>query len=488
MAKKDMNRLNKKIKTAISLPDLGKARNRRLDISERAYNHEIKNFGNGKTYHVRTYGCQGNVRDGEHMAGLLEAMGYTFEEEAEKADVLLLNTCAIREGSEDKIWGYVGKIATVKKQRPDMIFGICGCMPQEEKVIENILSKYHHVDIVFGTHNIDKLPTLVKDASLEKDTIVYVSSDNAEVIENLPSKRTSDVKAFVNVMFGCDNFCSYCIVPYTRGKERSRSSEEILKEVNNLIERGYKEITLVGQNVNDYGLDRKDDVKFPRLLELVAQTNIARVRFTTSNPWNFCDETIDMIAKYENIMPHVHLPMQAGSDEILKRMKRQNTKQDYLDLYNKLKSKVEGISITTDIIVGFPGETRKDFEETLDLVRKCQFDGAFHFVFSPREGTPAALFEATESYDTYLAWLQELMDEVNIMTKDNNIKWEGNTVEVLVEGPSKKNKDVWSGYTPHGKLVNFTGGKDLVGKLVNVKVLSGKSYTLDGEFLDIKSN
>ena len=351
---------------------------------------KFKKIGVGKTYYVKTYGCQMNVHDTENIKAILEEMGFKENDDMEKSDLILLNTCAIRENAHNKVFGMIGRLKHLKEDRPGIITGVCGCMAQEEVVVDEILNKFKFLDFVFGTHNIDELPAILYEAISKNKTFIDVKSIEGDIVEDMPVKRDSKYKAFVNIMYGCDKFCTYCIVPYTRGKQRSRRIEDIIKEVESLKKDGYKEVTLLGQNVNAYGKDLNLDYDMSDLLELVAKTGIERVRFVTSHPWDFTDKMIDVIGKYPNIMPYIHLPLQSGSDRILKLMGRRYTKESYLELFDKIKKAVPNASITTDIIVGFPGENDDDFLETLDVVNKCKYDSAFTFIFSPREGTPAA--------------------------------------------------------------------------------------------------
>ena len=442
----------------------------------------LKNIGLGKTYFIKTYGCQMNVHDSENIKAILEDMGFNESETFEKADLILLNTCAIRENAHNKVFGMIGRIKHLKEQRPEVIAGVCGCMAQEEGVVSEILSKYKFLDIVFGTHNIHELP-LVLEKHLKKGKLeVEVYSCEGDIIEDMPVKRDSKYKAWVNIMYGCDKFCTYCIVPYTRGKQRSRNPRDIIKEVENLKKDGYKEVTLLGQNVNAYGKDLDINYDMSNLLADVAQTKIDRVRFVTSHPWDFTDEMIDTISKYENIMPYIHLPLQSGSNKILKLMGRRYTKESYLKLFKKIKDTIPNASITTDIIVGFPGETKEDFEDTIDVVNICKFDSAFTFIFSPREGTPASKMKddiETKEKEERLYKLNEL---VNKYSKEANEKYLGKKVKVLLEGKSSKENSLM-GYTDTMKLVNVKGSTDLIGKIVDVKIVDVKSFSMDGEIV-----
>ena len=442
--------------------------------------NKLSKIGLNKTYHIITYGCQANVRDSETIAAILEDMSFTRVDSMEEADLILLNTCAIRENAHNKVFGMLGRIKHLKETKPNIITAIGGCMTQEESVVNELEDKMKWVDVVFGTHNIHNLPKLISESIDKNEQIVEVYSKEGEIIENLPVKRDNKFKAFVNIMYGCDKFCTYCIVPYTRGKQRSRRKEDILDEVNDLIKSGYQEVTLVGQNVNAYGKDLDNYITFAELLEEVAKTNIPRVRFVTSHPWDFTDNMIDVIAKYDNVMPYIHLPLQSGSDRILKLMGRRYTKESYLELFNKIKSKIKNVSVTTDIIVGFPGETKEDFEETLDVVEKCKYDGAYTFIYSPRENTPAAKMEDNVSLEEKEERLATLNKLVNKYYKENNEKLLNTVVPVLIEGVSEKNEDLCSGYTDTMKLVNVKCSKDYIGKIINVKITEAKTWSLDG--------
>lgn len=441
-------------------------------------------LGKDKTYFIRTFGCQANLRDEETIAGILELMGYTKSEDIAKSDIILLNTCAVRENAEERVFGEVGHLKAIRQINPDVIFGVCGCMVQQESIVEEILKRAPHIDLIFGTHNINRLPELIYQTYMSKERVVEVFSKEGEVYENLPVKRNDSLKAWVNIMYGCDKFCTYCIVPYTRGKERSRLLADIIEEVKCLKEQGYKEVTLLGQNVNAYGKDLKLDYDFATLLEECAKTGIQRIRFTTSHPWNFTDRMVDVIAKYDNIMNHIHLPIQSGSDEILRKMARRYTYAEYKELYNKLRDTLPNCSITTDIIVGFPNETEEQFQKTLDAVNELEYDSAFTFIYSPREGTPAAKMVDNVPMEVKKERFNRLVEAVTRSAKKRNEAYVGKVLKVLVEGPSKKNEDVLSGYSEENKLVNFKGSKDLVGKIVNVKITLAKSWTLEGEAIE----
>ena len=444
-------------------------------------NNDLKKLGLGKKYHLITYGCQGNVRDSETISAILEDMSFVSTDVMEEADLIILNTCAIRENAHNKVFGMLGRIKHLKETKPDIITILCGCMAQEESVVEEIEKNYKWMDVVFGTHNIQNLPKLLSEAIDYNELIIEVFSKEGEIIENLPVKRENKYKAFVNIQYGCDKFCTYCIVPYTRGKQRSRRKEDILNEVNDLIKNGYKEVTLLGQNVNAYGKDLYDNYTMGNLLEDVAKTNIERVRFVTSHPWDFTDSMIDIIAKYDNIMPYIHLPLQSGSDRILKLMGRRYTKESYLKLAKKIRDEIPGVSITTDIIVGFPGETQEDFNETLDVVEKIKYDGAFTFIYSPRENTPASKMEDNVDLETKQKRLYKLNEIVNKYSNESNQKILNKTVPVLIEGKSIKGDNLYSGYTDTMKLVNVKCEKEDLGNIINVKITNAKSWSLNGE-------
>ena len=444
----------------------------------------LKNLGLNKKYFVKTYGCQMNEHDSENIKAILEQMSYTETDDMENADLILLNTCAIRENAHNKVFGMIGRIKNLKEKNPNLIAGICGCMAQEEVVVNEILEKYNFLDIIFGTHNIHNLPNILYTAVNKKDLEVEVLSIEGEVIENIPVKRDSKYKAWVNIMYGCDKFCTYCIVPYTRGKQRSREHQYILDEVKDLVKNGYQEVTLLGQNVNAYGKDLNDGYDMSNLLEDVAKTGINRIRFVTSHPWDFNDSMIEVIKKYDNIMPYIHLPLQSGSDSILKLMGRRYTKKSYIELYNKLKEALPHSSITTDIIVGFPNETEEDFNETLDVVNTCKFDGAYTFIFSPRVGTPAAKMADNVTLEEKNQRLYKLNELINKYSKEANDRYLDKIVPVLIEGTSEKDENMLMGYTDTMKLVNVKADKKYIGKIINVKINEIKTWSMDGEIAE----
>ena len=440
------------------LPDYKEARTRdKRDYKKISFEFDksIKNKYKGKTFFIKTYGCQMNEHDSENISALLTSLGFEEVDDYNKADLVLLNTCSIRENAHNKAFGMLGRLKHLKGEKKDLIVGLCGCMAQEASVVDEILKDYKWVNFVIGTHNMSELPNVIDKAIEENSLQVEVYSREGDLIEDLPVKRVNDFKAYVNIIYGCDKFCTYCVVPYTRGRERSREKEDILNEIKDLIDSGYKEVTLLGQNVNAYGKDLYDDYTLANLLEDVALMNIPRIRFTTSHPWDFTDEMIEVIGKYDNIMPSIHLPVQSGSNRVLKLMGRRYTKESYLELFNKIKDTVKGVTISTDIIVGFPKETEEDFLETLDLVNYCKYDNAFSFIFSPREGTPASRIKDEVPLKEKEERLQRLNTVLNKYFLENNKKLEGSILPVLVEGKSSK-KNMYYGYSDTNKLINFT--------------------------------
>ena len=471
------------MKKDYKLPDLNSARKRDKEVVDRVefeVADKYKELGKGKKYHIITHGCQANQRDSETMAGILDALSYTWTDSTDDADVILINTCAIRQGAEEKVYGEIGALKRQKTKNPELIIGVGGCMSQEENTVKTLIEKYRQVDIIFGTHNITSLPELLYGVVESKTRKIEVFSKMGEVVENVPVSRFGQHKAWVNIMYGCDKFCTYCIVPYTRGKERSRRYEDVLFEVEQLKNQGFKEICLLGQNVNAYGKDIYEDYDFGQLLNDVAKIGIPRVRFMTSHPWDFNDGMIEAIKNNPNIMPYIHLPLQSGNTEVLKKMNRRYSSEKYMELFDKLRSELPNFAFTTDIIVGFPTETDEAFEDTLKMVDHCQYDNAFTFIFSPREGTPAATMADDTPREVKENRLQRLNEKVAYYANLNNQKFKDAVVEVLVDGTSKKNSNVYSGYTKENKLVNFTGENIKVGEFVNVKITEVMSFSLNG--------
>ncbi|TDQ39720.1 tRNA-i(6)A37 thiotransferase enzyme MiaB [Aureibacillus halotolerans] len=478
----------KYFQTTYQPPSLKDARRRRRKDIDIHYDFDIRTdmqqVGVGKRFYIRTYGCQMNEHDTEVMAGIFEGMGYEATTDVNDADVILLNTCAIRENAENKVFGEIGHLKPLKLEKPDLLIGVCGCMSQEESVVNRILQKHPFIDMIFGTHNIHRLPDILREAIFGKEMVIEVWSKEGDIIENLPKVRKGQIKAWVNIMYGCDKFCTYCIVPYTRGKERSRRPEDIIEEVRHLARNGYKEVTLLGQNVNAYGKDFEDSsYGLGDLMEELSKIDIPRFRFMTSHPRDFDDRLIDVLAKGGNLMEHIHLPVQSGSSEILKIMGRKYSREHYMTLVAKMEERIPNVTFTTDIIVGFPNETEEQFEETLSIVREVEYDAAYTYIYSPREGTPAAKMEDNVPMEVKRERLQRLNQLVNELSLKKNKVFEGQVVDVLVEGESKKNPDVLSGYTRKSKLVNFRGPKSLVGKIVPVYITGAKTWTLDGDLV-----
>lgn len=434
-----------------------------------------------KTYFTMTYGCQMNEHDSEKISWILSNMNYieTFSEN--EADLIIYNTCLVRENAELRVYGKLGALKQLKRQKPDLMIAVCGCMMQREEVREVILTKHKHVDIIFGTHNIHKLPQLINNHLQTGETIVDIIEDTREIVENIDANRKYSYKAFVNIMYGCNNFCTYCIVPYTRGRENSREPENILKEIEDLAKNGCKEITLLGQNVNSYGKTLEIDYSFTDLLKDINKIErIERIRFMTSHPKDLSDELIQSYAELDKLCEHLHLPVQSGSNRVLRQMNRNYTKESYLSIINKLKEKVPNIAITTDIIIGFPGETEEDFNDTLELVKAVRFDSAFTFLYSIREGTRAATMENQVDDKVKQNRFQRLTETLNEISLANNEELLGETLEVLVEEVSKNNPDVLTGRSRTNKLVHFKGDKDLIGSIVNIKIDNVKTFTLEG--------
>lgn len=444
-----------------------------------------REIGKGKKYHIRTYGCQMNERDSETLAGILADLGYTRTASVEEADLILFNTCCVRETAERKIYGRLNELRPLKKKRPDLLIGVGGCMAQKDK--ERVLTKAPHVDFVFGTHNIQELPELISKAAALSEPLVQVWEEGQVPLVDLPAQREGKLKAYVTITYGCTNFCTYCIVPYVRGKERSRPPQDIIQEVTELAQEGYKEVTLLGQNVNTYGRDLGKGVSFAQLLREVNKVEgIQRIRYTTSHPRDFTAEIIAAVRDCDKVCEHFHLPIQAGSNRILQRMNRGYTREEYLQLVERIREEVPDCSITTDIIVGFPGEEEEDFAATLDIVRQVRFDNAFTFVFSPRSGTPAAKMKEQVPEDVKKERLNRLMELQDRISRDINEELRGKELEVLVEGTSKKEEKILTSRTRTNKLVLFPGEEDLMGELVTVRITRPQTWNLYGELVKIE--
>ncbi|MBP5312102.1 MAG: tRNA (N6-isopentenyl adenosine(37)-C2)-methylthiotransferase MiaB [Clostridia bacterium] len=430
---------------------------------------------------VRTFGCQMNEHDSEKISGMLEEMGYGFCDGFEDADLIVLNTCCVRENAEDKVFGHIGGLKHLKKKRPWLVTAVCGCMTEQPHIVSEIKKSYRNVDLVFGTHNLHRLPELLYRV-LDGGVRVYETSrtDN-EVAEGVPVKRCGNVQAWVTVMYGCDNYCTYCIVPYVRGHERSRRPEDILAEVKKLCALGYSEITLLGQNVNSYGKDLEEGTDFAELLRLICEnTPMRRIRFMTSHPKDISDRLIDVIAEFPAICNQLHLPVQSGSTRLLKRMNRHYTREQYLETVAKVRGRNPGITLTTDIIVGFPGETDEDFEDTLSLVEQVRYDQAYTFIYSRREGTPAAKYPDQVPEEIVKERFGRLLELQNRISREISEGYLGKTVEVLCEGFSKTNLSRYTGRTDGNKIVNFTSPENVTGRLVNVKIESIQTWSLEG--------
>lgn len=481
----------KYFETTYEPPNINKARKRGRDEIEVHYDFDIaedmRNIGQDKKFLIRTYGCQMNDHDTEVMAGILTEMGYESTDDTNDADIILLNTCAIRENAANKVFGEIGHLKPLKLEKPDLILGVCGCMSQQEDVVNRIMKKHQHVDLIFGTHNIHRLPELIKESFFSKEKVVEVWSKEGDIIENLPKVRHGKIKAWVNIMYGCDKFCTYCIVPMTRGKERSRLPQDIIQEVRHLAANGYQEITLLGQNVNAYGKDFEDEsYRFGHLMDDLHKIDIPRVRFTTSHPRDFDDYLIEVLAQGGNLLDHIHLPVQSGSSEILRRMNRKYTRESYLELVKKIRQAIPNATLTTDIIVGFPNETDEQFEETMTLVKEVGFEAAYTFIYSPREGTPAAARKDDVPMEVKKERLQRLNELVNSQASESMSAYQDEVVKVLVEGESKKDPDVLAGYTEKNKVVNFKGPKSTIGKIIDVKITETRTWSLNGVMVETK--
>ncbi|KUO69352.1 MAG: tRNA-2-methylthio-N(6)-dimethylallyladenosine synthase MiaB [Clostridia bacterium BRH_c25] len=446
---------------------------------------EYQKTGKQKLMHVITFGCQQNNSDSEKIMGMLAEMGYTHTEKKNQADVIIINTCCVRENAELKLYGNIGALKQLKADNPSLIIGVCGCMMQQEHAVEMIRKKYRHVDLVFGTHNIYKLPELLERSMDEKYTLIDILNTEGTIIEDIPVLREEKFKAWVTIMYGCNNFCSYCIVPHVRGRERSRKPEDVVREIEDLARDGCKEVTLLGQNVNSYGKDLDIDVDFADLIRLVNEIEgIERIRFMTSHPKDISEKLIHAMRDCKKVCEHLHLPFQAGSNEILRRMNRKYTKQEYLNKVIKAKQEIPGVALSTDVIVGFPGETDEDFEETLDVLRQVEFDQVFMFIYSRRKGTPAAEMEDPASYGDKHRNFEKLVKLQNDISRKTNETYLGSNVEVLVEGTSKNDPEKYTGRTRTGKVVNFSGSDGIIGKLVNVNINEIHSWFLNGEMVN----
>ena len=434
-----------------------------------------------KTYKIITYGCQMNENDSEKISGMLKEMGYTPTDDEKNAGVVVMTTCSVRENADERFFGNVGNFKHIKKKNPDLILAVCGCMMQQPAIVKQIKEKNPQVDIVFGTHNIEHFPQLLEEFIETRRRTIEIYDDDQGLAENLPVDRKFPFKSYVSIMKGCNNFCTYCIVPYTRGREVSRPHEKIIEEITHLVEDGCLEVMLLGQNVNSYGNDRHDGYGFADLLRDVNQIEgLRRIRFMTSHPKDMSDAVIEAIATCEKVCPSIHLAIQSGSTRVLKAMHRGYTKEQIIALVQKIRDRIPHVSITTDIIVGFPGETEEDFEETLDVVKACQFDSAFSFIYSKRSGTPAAEMDNQISDEIKHQRINRLLDVLHQIGNDQNAWFKDQDVEVLVEGKSAHNPNKLSGRTKNGKLVNFSGDDQTIGTIIPVHIDRAKTFSLDG--------
>ena len=435
--------------------------------------------------HTETYGCQQNENDTERLRGMLAEAGFGFCDSAEEADLVLYNTCAVRENAEQKVFGRLGILKHIKESRPDMTIAVCGCMVQQEHIAEKIQSVHEQVDLIFGTHALYRFPELLYETLTKKQRIVDTEDSDGKIAEGLPILRDDDSKAWVSIMYGCNNFCTYCIVPYVRGRERSRQPEDILNEIKGLVAAGVSEICLLGQNVNSYGKDLEEKIDFSDLVRMVdGVEGVRRIRFMTSHPKDFSEKLIQTMAECKKVCPQLHLPVQAGSDTVLKAMNRGYTKEEYLQKLELVKKRIPGIALSTDIIVGFPTETNADFEETLDVIRRAEYDSIFSFIYSPRKGTPAAELKPVLTSEEIHKNFNRLLEVQNEISLRKNKVYEGSVQEVLVDGISKNNDSMLSGRTASSKIVNFPGSRELKGKYVKVKITAAKTWSLDGELYE----
>ena len=439
-------------------------------------------LGRPMTFFTQTFGCQMNARDSEKLVGILEQIGYIEEPDEEKADFVIYNTCTVRENANKRVYGRLGQLGHMKKEKPYMFIGLCGCMMQEPEVVEKIKQSYKFVDLIFGTHNIFKFAELIATRFESERMVIDIWQDTDKIVEDLPSERKFSFKSGVNIMFGCNNFCSYCIVPYVRGRERSRNPKDIIREIERLVADGVVEVMLLGQNVNSYGKTLEEPMTFAQLLQEVEKIEgLERIRFMTSHPKDLSDELIEVMSKSKKICKHLHLPIQSGSTNILTKMNRRYTKEHYLDLVRKIRAAVPDISLTTDIIVGFPGETEEDFQETMDVVRKVRYDSAFTFIYSKRTGTPAAAMENQVPEDVVKDRFERLLKEVQGISAEVCSVHEGTTQEVLVETKNDHDPNLVTGRMSNNLLVHFPGSEDLIGKLVNVHLTEAKGFYYIGE-------
>ena len=445
-------------------------------------NINVNNNDKDLKYYIETWGCQMNEEDSEKLSGMLKRQGYSRTEIREDASIIIFNTCCVRENAENKVFGNLGMLKKQKEKNPDLIIAICGCMMQQKGMADDILKRFPYVDIIFGTHNSYKFPEYLNRVRTEGVQIKEIFDKESEIVEGVPIDRMSEIKAFVTIMYGCNNFCTYCVVPFVRGRERSRKPEDIENEIKELVANGYKEVTLLGQNVNSYGKGLEEEITFAQLLRRINEIDgLERIRFMTSHPKDLTLDVVYAIRDCDKICEQIHLPVQSGSDRILKVMNRHYTKKQYLKLAKEIRKEIPDVTFSTDIIVGFPGETEEDFNETLDLVKQVQYDAAFTFIYSRRNHTPADKMENQIPDDIKHDRFNRLVEIVNEGIAKGNKEAEGKIYEVLVEGNSKNDETKLTGRTRNGRLVNFDGCKELIGKLVNVKITKANSFSLIGE-------
>ncbi len=441
-------------------------------------------IGRPLTFCVTTFGCQMNARDSEKLVGVLEEIGYVEEADEEKADFVIFNTCTVRENANMRVYGRLGQLKKNKKKNPYMMIGLCGCMMQEPEVVEKLKKQYRYVDIIFGTHNIYKFAELISTRYESERMVIDIWKDTDKIVEDLPSERKFSFKSGVNIMFGCNNFCSYCIVPYVRGRERSRNPKDIVREIENLVADGVVEVMLLGQNVNSYGKNLEEPMTFAQLLQEIEKIEgLERIRFMTSHPKDLSDELIEVMRTSKKICKHLHLPVQSGSTDILKKMNRHYTKEQYLELVRKIKAAVPDISLTTDIIVGFPGETEEDFLETMDVVKQVRYDSAFTFIYSKRTGTPAAVMENQIPEDVVKDRFDRLLKEVQTISAEVCCIHEGTTQSVLVESLNDHDDSLVTGRMSNNLLVHFKGDASLIGQIVDVRLNECKGFYYLGEMI-----
>lgn len=476
--------MNRLAPVADNMPNTEPDRQRAYMALLKKYFSELSiKLGRPLTMCTVTFGCQMNARDSEKLSGILKEIGF-ISTESENADFVIYNTCTVRENANNKVYGHLGVLGNYKKKNPNMMIALCGCMMQEPQVVEKLKESYRFIDIIFGTHNLYKLAELIYNRIETENMVVEVLKDSTEIVEELPVDRKYPFKSGVNIMFGCNNFCSYCIVPYVRGREKSRTPEDIICEIEKLAADGVKEVMLLGQNVNSYGKNLANPVSFAELLKMVEKVEgIERIRFMTSHPKDLSEELIEVMAHSKKICRHFHLPLQSGSDKLLKVMNRHYTKERYLELVDKLKSAMPDISLTTDIIVGFPGETEEDFEETLDVVRKAGFDSAYTFIYSKRTGTPAAVMDNQVDEVVVKNRFDRLLAVVNEISHKLSFRFEGKDMKVLVEGPDDHDDRLLTGRMGNNMLVHFPGDRSLIGQIVNVHLDESKGFYYMGTMI-----